>query len=103
LFAPPAAAEFLAPQSISVYLDGRTHELRYEAGDTVLATVQRSGLEPPFSCTEGFCGCCMAKLRTGQVRMIRNDFLSERELEEGWVLTCQSIPVTAECAVEYPD
>jgi 3-ketosteroid 9alpha-monooxygenase subunit B len=99
--AAPAAGT--SPATISVYLDGRSHELRYEPGQTILATVQRAGLEPPFSCTEGFCGCCMAKLRAGSVRMIKNDFLSERELRDGWVLTCQSIPETAECRVEYPD
>jgi 3-ketosteroid 9alpha-monooxygenase subunit B len=91
------------PQVISVYLDGRTREVPYEAGQTILATVQRAGLEPPFSCTEGFCGCCMAKLRSGRVRMIKNDFLSQRELDDGWVLTCQSIPETSTCSVEYPD
>jgi 3-ketosteroid 9alpha-monooxygenase subunit B len=102
-FTPVNTADISMPETISVSLDGRTHELRYEPGQTVLATVQRAGLEPPFSCTEGFCGCCMAKLRAGRVRMIRNDFLSERELLEGWVLTCQSIPESSECSVEYPD
>jgi 3-ketosteroid 9alpha-monooxygenase subunit B len=92
-----------APDAISVYLDGRTRRIPYEAGRTVLATVQAAGMEPPFSCTEGFCGCCMAKLRTGRVRMIKNDFLSERELRDGWVLTCQSIPLTPDCSFEYPD
>jgi 3-ketosteroid 9alpha-monooxygenase subunit B len=108
--ATPAAAVYpaseggeVAPKSIRVYLDGRTRELPYEQGKTVLATVQQAGLEPPFSCTEGFCGCCMARLRAGRVRLIRNDFLSPQELEEGWVLTCQSIPVSEECSVEYPD
>jgi len=35
--------------------------------------------------------------------MARNDFLSGRELDEGWVLTCQSVPLTANCTLEYPD
>jgi 3-ketosteroid 9alpha-monooxygenase subunit B len=92
-----------APASVSVYLDGRTHEIMCEPGETVLAAVQRNGLEPPFSCTDGFCGCCMARLRSGKVRMIKNDFLSERELQDGWVLTCQSVPEGDGCKVEYPD
>ena len=45
----------------------------------------------------------MAKLSEGQVRMINNDFLSDKELADGWVLTCQSVPVTRSCKVEYPD
>jgi 3-ketosteroid 9alpha-monooxygenase subunit B len=99
----PAAVASEVPQTISVYLDGRTRDVPYEAGQTILATVQRAGLEPPFSCTEGFCGCCMAKLRGGRVRMIKNDFLSQRELEDGWILTCQSVPQSSVCSVEYPD
>ena len=92
-----------ARSSVSVYLDGRTHDVPCERGETVLSAVQRAGLEPPFSCTDGFCGCCMAKLRAGNVRMKRNDFLSGKETSQGWVLTCQSVPLTSECSVEYPD
>ncbi len=96
-------AQDAVPASLRVYLDGKMHEVPYRPGETVLAAVQRAGLEPPFSCTEGFCGCCMARLRDGSVEMIKNDFLSERELADGWVLTCQSLPTSRQCHVEYPD
>lgn len=93
----------VAPETITVELDGETREIEYHKGQTVLVSCQKAGLEPPFSCTDGFCGCCMAKLTAGQVRMINNDFLSEKEVSEGWVLTCQSVPVTRACGVKYPD
>jgi len=91
------------PEVLKIHLDGQVHEVPYERGQTVLVACQKARLEPPFSCTDGFCGCCMARLRAGQVRMINNDFLSEKELAAGWVLTCQSVPITRECEVEYPD
>jgi 3-ketosteroid 9alpha-monooxygenase subunit B len=91
------------PAHIMVYLDGATHEVPYDDGQTVLVAVQKAGLQPPFSCTDGFCGCCMARVTSGDVKMIHNDFLSKKELEQGWVLTCQSVPVTASVKVEYPD
>ncbi len=101
--AAAAAVPGGAPTSITVYLDGKTQEIPYEAGQTVLMAAQKAGLEPPFSCTDGFCGCCMAKLSTGRVEMVNNDFLSKKELEQGWVLTCQSVPSEGPLKIEYPD
>jgi len=93
----------VAPETINVQLDGETHDVAYERGQTVLVSCQKAGLEPPFSCTDGFCGCCMAQLTAGEVRMINNDFLSDKEVKDGWVLTCQSVPLTRACGVKYPD
>jgi len=45
----------------------------------------------------------MAKLVKGSVRMLANDALDEAQVEEGWVLTCQSIPTDDDLEVEYPD
>jgi 3-ketosteroid 9alpha-monooxygenase subunit B len=92
-----------APAFISVFLDGKAHEVPYEKGQTVLLATQKAGLQPPFSCTDGFCGCCMAKVEAGSVKMINNDFLSQKEMDEGWVLTCQSVPTSPECSIKYPD
>lgn len=91
------------PDSIEVHLDGKSTEVAYERGQTVLVAAQAAGLEPPFSCTDGFCGCCMAKLEEGQVEMLNNDFLSAKEIGDGWVLTCQSVPTTRQCKIRYPD
>ena len=84
-------------------LDGRAHEVPYEQGQRVLEAAQRAGLEPPFSCEEGYCSCCMAKLTAGEVKMASNDCLTPDLLEEGWVLTCQSRCVSAGVKIEYPD
>jgi 3-ketosteroid 9alpha-monooxygenase subunit B len=91
------------PESITVVLDGRTHEVPYQADERVLGAVRRAGLDPPFSCEEGYCSCCMAKLVEGHVRMVANDCLTPDLLEEGWVLTCQSVCTSPRVKVEYPD
>jgi 3-ketosteroid 9alpha-monooxygenase subunit B len=101
--ATAAAVSGETPNSITVYLDGKTQEVPYESGQTVLRAAQKAGLEPPFSCTDGFCGCCMAKVASGAVEMIHNDFLSKKELSQGWVLTCQSVPSAGPLKIEYPD
>jgi 3-ketosteroid 9alpha-monooxygenase subunit B len=91
------------PDSLAIQLGGRTHEVPYKEGETVLEAVKRAGLDPPFACEEGYCGCCMAKLIEGEVRMKANDCLDDKELSEGYRLTCQSIPVRRTIRIEYPD
>lgn len=91
------------PESITIVLDGKTHEVPYREGDSVLAAARRAGLDPPFSCEEGYCSCCMAKLVEGDVKMTQNDCLTPDLLSEGWVLTCQSRCRSRKVRLEYPD
>jgi len=100
---PPVASGEAAPESITIALDGREHEVPYRAGERVLEAARRAGLDPPFSCEEGYCSCCMARRTSGEVAMSVNDCLTPELLEEGWVLTCQSRCVGGKVRIEYPD
>lgn len=91
------------PDVITIVLDGVEHEIAYRAGEGVLEAARRAGLEPPFSCEEGYCSCCMAKLTRGRVKMVSNDCLTPDLLAEGWVLTCQSRCVSQHVRIEYPE
>ncbi|HYC00178.1 MAG TPA: ferredoxin--NADP reductase [Candidatus Limnocylindrales bacterium] len=97
------AGEGIAERPVQVFLDGARTTVGVREGETVLHACKRQGMEPPFSCESGFCGCCMARLKKGSVHMLHNDFLSAGEIGEGWILTCQSVPDTDDCEVEYPD
>jgi 3-ketosteroid 9alpha-monooxygenase subunit B len=99
----PADPAESAPGSIAIALDGRTHEVPYTAGERVLEAARRAGLHPPFSCEEGYCSCCMARLVSGRVQMAANDCLTPEMLAEGWVLTCQARCVSGPVQIEYPD
>jgi 3-ketosteroid 9alpha-monooxygenase subunit B len=101
--AAAAAADPETPTEITVVLDGQSHTVPYEKGERVLHAARRAGLEPPFSCEEGYCSCCMARLASGVVEMAANDCLTPELLEEGWVLTCQSRCVSGDVRIEYPD
>ncbi|MCG8588449.1 MAG: ferredoxin--NADP reductase [Proteobacteria bacterium] len=100
---PAEDAGEATPDTVHVSLDGQQRDVPYSPGKTVLEAVREAGMDPPFACEEGYCGCCMAKLRDGQVRMRANDCLDQAQLDEGWVLTCQSVPTSRTCKVEYPD
>ena len=71
------------------------------AGDTVLEGAQRSRPDLPFACKGGVCGTCRARVTTGEVSMRRNYALEPAEVEAGYVLTCQSLPVTDEVTVDF--
>jgi ferredoxin len=94
---PPADV----PTTVVIRLERRKHTIEYHAGDTILETARRGGLRPPSSCEAGNCATCMAHLDEGTVTMRANNVLSAEELDDGWVLTCQSIPTSAEVVVDY--
>jgi 3-ketosteroid 9alpha-monooxygenase subunit B len=85
--ATPAAT---APGTFVCTLEGTRHELPVKPGETLLAAARRAGLEPSFSCEEGYCGCCMARLKSGKVAMRTHDALTAKDLANQWVLACQS-------------
>jgi 3-ketosteroid 9alpha-monooxygenase subunit B len=94
-------ADAAVPDEVTVTLGGKTVVVRYQPGDTLLETARRGGLRPPFSCEAGNCATCMAFLKEGSVRMRANNALTPEEVEEGWVLTCQSLPSGRTVSVEY--
>jgi 3-ketosteroid 9alpha-monooxygenase subunit B len=94
----PTAA---VPTEVTIILGGKKAVIPYQVGDTVLETARRGGLRPPFSCEAGNCATCMAFLKEGSVRMRANNALTVEEVEEGWILTCQSLPLGATVTVEY--
>jgi ring-1,2-phenylacetyl-CoA epoxidase subunit PaaE len=86
---------------VTVILDGRSTTTSV-AGDTpVLDGAQRVRPDLPFACKGGVCGTCRALLRSGEVVMRRNFALEPAELAAGYVLTCQSMPISAEITVDY--
>lgn len=101
---PVAADEVAALQdavTVTIILKGRKTEVAYKAGDSLLETARRGGVQPPFSCQAGDCATCMAMLKEGTVAMRANNALTDDEVAEGWVLTCQSVPTSATVIVEY--
>jgi ferredoxin-NADP reductase len=88
-------------ETVTVILKAKSTPIAYQAGDTVLQTARRGGLQPPFSCEAGNCASCMALLREGSATMRTNNALTPEEVEEGWILTCQSVPTSPTVTVEY--
>ncbi|MDO3646875.1 ferredoxin--NADP reductase [Nocardia mangyaensis] len=106
---PPPAAEpeptvpppAVTAGTVTVTLGRTTVTVPRNAGETLLESARRGGLTPPFSCEAGNCATCMATLTQGSATMRVNDALTDDEVAEGYVLTCQAIPDTAETAIRY--
>lgn len=98
---PVLAAAEVVTESLVIRLVRRTHTLEYVGGDTVLQAARRAGLSPPSQCEAGNCATCMAHLDEGTVHMRVNDALTAEDVDEGWILTCQSLPTSREVVVDY--
>ncbi len=81
-----------APASFSMTLEGATHQVPCVPGKTLLECATEAGFKPPSSCEDGYCGCCMALMKSGSVKMKSSEALTDSDIERGWILTCQSRP-----------
>ncbi len=93
--------ENMDASKVKVHLDGNVIELEVPAGKTILDVLIAQKLDPPYSCTSGSCSTCMAKLLKGNVKMEVCLALDDDEVEEGYILTCQSHPTTPEVELTY--
>lgn len=84
------------------FSDGRTKFIGVNPGETVLDAALRQGITIPVDCHEGVCATCKGLCRSGdyQLEYVDEDALSESELEQGSVLTCQ-MRVASDCAIEF--
>ena len=81
--------------TVTIEVGGRTESAEHHPGTTVLQMARQVGLPAPSSCESGSCATCMAMLVEGEVTMRVNNALTEDEVTEGWILTCQSVPDTS--------
>jgi ring-1,2-phenylacetyl-CoA epoxidase subunit PaaE len=86
--------------TVAVTLDGRTRRIPFTAGN-ILDSARASGLPAPFACKAGVCATCRAKVTKGKVEMAVHYGLTDEEVADGYVLTCQSVPVGDGVAVDY--
>jgi ring-1,2-phenylacetyl-CoA epoxidase subunit PaaE len=107
--APPPPPQVAAPADeslteVSLLMDGRRRTFTMKRDDeTVLDAAARAGVELPFSCRAGVCSTCRTKVIQGEVTMAQNYALEDWELEQGYVLACQSRPRTAVLELDYDE
>lgn len=100
---PPSTATEDSPKAqVSVKLDGITYDFQLAYNDqTILDAALNAGADAPYACKGGVCTTCKAKLLEGQVEMDAHWGLEQDEIDDGYILTCQSHPITEKVVVDY--
>ena len=102
---PPAEPSGAPDESeVTVLMDGRRRSFTMRMNDeVVLDAAMRAGLELPFSCRAGVCSTCRTKVVRGEVEMAQNYALEDWEVEQGYILACQSCVKTPVLELDYDE
>lgn len=97
---PPARMHQEPPDKelhvVKIQLNHQLIELPVQYPTTILAAAKKRNIDLPYSCEAGRCGTCAATCVSGKVWMSRNEVLTDRELEQGRILTCTAYPIESD-------
>ena len=99
----PAPANASGTTKLTIVLDDVTTELELSAKQTVLEAALKLGLDAPYSCQGGICSSCMGRVKEGTAVMVKNTVLTDAEVADGLILTCQAHATSATLLVDYDD
>jgi len=88
---------------ITVIVDDEETTFEMSAKQTLLEAALKQGLDAPYSCQGGICSSCIARVKNGTAEMRKNSILTDGEIAEGLILTCQAHPTSGEITVDYDD
>ncbi|MDC1226427.1 ferredoxin--NADP reductase, partial [Algibacter sp.] len=88
---------------ISITVDDETTTFEMSQKQTILEAALDEDLDAPYSCQGGICSSCLARVTEGEATMTQNNILTESEVAEGLILTCQAHPTTPSIVIDYDD
>jgi len=88
---------------LTIIVDNETHHIKMSSKETVLEAALEQDIDAPYSCQGGVCSTCIARITEGKAVMAQNQILTDAEIAEGLILTCQAHPTTSKLAVDYDD
>lgn len=108
LFTPTEIKEELPIQAegstaITVVLDDEEFQFTMDKKTLVLDAVLKENIDAPYSCQGGVCSSCIAKVTEGKAEMVMNQILTDKEIADGFILTCQAHPTTPTLKIDYDD
>ena len=98
-----AATSHTVHAKITVMVDGEETTFEMSQKQTVLEAALKQGIDAPYSCQGGICSSCLARITNGTAEMTKNTILTDGEIAEGLILTCQAHPTSAEIYIDYDD
>ena len=88
---------------VTVILDDETTSFEMPQKQTILEAALDKDIDAPYSCQGGICSSCIARVTEGEAKMRQNNILTDGELAEGLILTCQAQPTTEKITIDYDD
>ena len=88
---------------LKVNLDFEVYRVSINENKTILETLLDENIDAPHSCLGGVCSTCIARVKSGETEMNENQILTEEEIEEGLILTCQAYPKSSSIEIDYDD
>ena len=98
-----AGASAAGKIAVEVTVDGETASLEMDAKTILLDAIIKADIDAPYSCQGGVCSSCICKVTKGSASMIKNQILTDSEIADGLVLSCQAMVTSAEIAVDFDD
>lgn len=89
--------------TLTVVLDDEEFTFTMDKATKVLDAVLKQNIDAPYSCQGGVCSTCIARITEGKAEMEKNQILTDGEIAEGFILTCQAHPTTPVLKVDYDD
>ena len=89
--------------ALTVTVDDVSKTISSKQNVTLLDAALNAKLDVPYSCQGGVCSSCIARIKTGKATMQTNQILTDSEVEEGLILTCQALPQSDQITVDYDD
>ena len=81
----------------------KTFEIESDGESTVLDLALKEDIDVPYSCKGGICSSCIARVTEGTATMAQNNILTESEVAEGLILTCQAHATSKKIVIDYDD
>ena len=90
-------------KKIKITCDDIDYSIETSENLTILELALENGIDAPYSCQGGICSTCLARIVKGSVTMDNNQILTDDEVEEGLILTCQSRITSNQIEISYDD
>ena len=88
---------------ITIKVDGVEYGVKGSKDQTILDAALENDVDAPYSCQGGACATCIGRVIYGNTKMEQNHILTDSEIEDGLILTCQAFPLTETVSVDYDD
>tara|TARA_Y100000590_G_scaffold450524_2_gene590344 strand:- start:2088 stop:3155 length:1068 start_codon:yes stop_codon:yes gene_type:complete len=88
---------------LEIIYDNYSNKINFKSSEILLDSILNNNIDVPYSCQGGVCSSCIARIKKGTIEMKTNQILTDEEINEGLILTCQSIPKSSSIIIDFDD